>query len=84
MDSKTKITLLERLRDGTDPLAWQEFSDRYWRLIFAFAKKRGCSDDTTEEIVQDVMLEVFRNRDTFSYDQRVGVFGIGWGPWFAT
>jgi len=74
MDSKTKITLLERLRDGTDPLAWQEFSDRYWRLIFAFAKHRGCSDHTGEEIVQDVMVEVFRHRDTFSYDPARGRF----------
>ncbi len=74
MDSKTKITLLERLRDGTDPLAWQEFSDRYWRLIFAFAKRRGCSDHTAEEIVQDVMVEVFQNRDTFSYDPARGRF----------
>ncbi len=74
MDSKTKLTLMERLRDGADPLAWQEFSDRYWRLIFAFARKRGCSNDTAEEIVQDAMLEVFRNRDTFSYDPARGRF----------
>ena len=74
MDSKTKITLLERLRDGTDPLAWQDFSDRYWRLIFAFAKRRGCSDHTAEEIVQDVMVEVFQNRDTFAYDPARGRF----------
>jgi hypothetical protein len=44
MDNKTNLTLLERLRQGTDALAWQEFSDHYWRLIFAFAKHRGCSD----------------------------------------
>lgn len=74
MDSKTKITLLERLRDGTDPLAWQEFSDRYWRLLFAFAKRRGCSEHTAEEIVQDVMVQVFQNRDTFSYDPAHGRF----------
>ncbi len=74
MDSKTKITLLERLRDGTDPLAWQEFSDRYWRLIFTFARRRGCSDHTAEEIVQEVMVEVFQNRDTFCYDPARGRF----------
>ncbi len=74
MNNKTNTTLLERLRDGTDPLAWQEFSDRYWRLIFVFAKHRGCSDDTAEEIVQEVMVEVFRQRDTFCYDPARGRF----------
>ena len=74
MDNKTNATLLERLRLGTDPVAWQEFSDRYWRLIFAFAKRRGCSDHTAEEIVQDVMVEVFRQRDTFCYDPALGRF----------
>jgi RNA polymerase sigma-70 factor (ECF subfamily) len=74
MNNKTNLTLLERLRHGTDPLAWQEFSDRYWRLIFAFAKNRGCSDHTAEEIVQEVMVDVFRHRDTFCYDPARGRF----------
>jgi RNA polymerase sigma-70 factor (ECF subfamily) len=74
MDSGTKITLLERIRDGKDPIAWQSFSDRYWRLIFSCAKKRGCSDHTAEEIVQDVMLEVFRGREVFAYDPARGRF----------
>jgi RNA polymerase sigma factor (sigma-70 family) len=74
MDKKTKLTLLERLRQGTDALVWQEFSDRYWRLIFAFARNRGCSEHTAEEIVQEVMVEVFRHRDTFCYDPARGRF----------
>ncbi len=74
MESRTKTTLLQRIRDGTDPLAWQAFSDRYWRLIFTIAKRRGCSDDTAEEVVQDVMLEVFRQRDVFTYDPARGRF----------
>ena len=74
MQSETKVTLLHRLRDGTDSLAWGEFSHRYWRLIFAIAKRRGCSDHTAEEIVQDVMLEVFRERNVFTYDPSRGRF----------
>jgi len=74
MDSKTRATLLERLCDGADPLAWDEFFDRYWRLIFAFARRRGCSDHTAEEIVQEVMLAVFQERDVFSYDPARGRF----------
>jgi RNA polymerase sigma-70 factor (ECF subfamily) len=77
MDSKTQPTLLNRLRDGTDPLAWDEFFQRYGRLVYAFALRRGCSDHTAEEIVQDVMLAVFEGRDVFHYDPARGRFRDG-------
>lgn len=57
-----------------DPLAWDEFFRRYWSLIFAFARRRGCSDHTAEEIVQDMMLSVFEQKDVFHYDPARGRF----------
>jgi len=74
MKTETQPTLLERLRDGTDPMAWEVFFDRYWRLVFASAKRRGCADDTAEEIVQDVMLAVYEKRQVFRYDPARGRF----------
>ncbi|MBN2578738.1 MAG: sigma-70 family RNA polymerase sigma factor [Pirellulales bacterium] len=74
MTSQTRATLLEQLRDGANPLAWDEFFDRYWRLIFTFARRRGCADHTAEEIVQEVMVKVFQQRDVFRYDPRRGRF----------
>ncbi len=73
-NSKTRATLLRRLCDGSDPLAWDEFFGRYWTLIYGFARHRGCSDHTAEEIVQDVMLKVFEQRDLFNYDPARGRF----------
>jgi len=74
MDGKTRPTLLERLRDAADPLAWDEFFGRYWPLVYAAARHRGCSDHTAEEIVQEVMLKVFRQQDIFRYDPERGRF----------
>ena len=74
MNEKTRATLLNRLRDGADALAWDEFFDRYWPLIYSFARYRGCSDHTAEEVVQDVMLKVFQQRDVFQYDPTRGRF----------
>jgi len=74
MRSKTSATLLERLRDGSDDVAWQEFFRRYGMLIYASARRRGCSNHTAEEIVQDVMLKVFEHRDLFNYDPSRGRF----------
>jgi RNA polymerase sigma factor (sigma-70 family) len=74
MNTPTQVTLLERLREASDPLAWDEFYRRYWRLIFSTARRRGCSDHTAEEIVQEAMLAVFRGRDAFRYDPSRGRF----------
>jgi RNA polymerase sigma factor (sigma-70 family) len=74
MKSKTQATLLRRLRDGADPLAWDQFFERYWPMMYALAKHRGCSDHTAEEIVQEAMLKVFEQRDVFRYDPQRGRF----------
>ncbi len=70
----TRATLLERLRDGDAVMAWEEFFQRYWRLIYTAARERGCREHTAEEIVQEVMLTVFRQRDVFRYDPTRGRF----------
>jgi len=74
VNSDTQVTLLQRLRDGTDRLVWDEFFDRYWPTVYALARHRGCSEHTAEEVVQDVMLRVFQQRDVFEYDPRRGRF----------
>lgn len=74
MVTSTRATLLERLRDGADGLAWDEFFACYWPTIYGFARKRGCSEHTAEEIVQDVMLAVFQHRDVYRYDRARGRF----------
>ena len=43
-------------------------------MIFGFARHRGCSEDSAEEIVQDVMLAVFEHRDVYRYDPARGRF----------
>ena len=74
MTTSTRATLLERLRDGADTLAWDEFFARYWPMIYASARHRRCSEHTAEEIVQDVMLKVFEKRDVYQYDPARGRF----------
>ncbi len=74
MAATTRATLLERLRDGANALAWDEFFACYWPTIYGFARHRGCSEHTAEEIVQEVMLKVFQNRDVYQYDPARGRF----------
>jgi RNA polymerase sigma factor (sigma-70 family) len=74
MVSDTRATLLERLRDGANDLAWDEFFACYWPTIYGFARHRGCSEHTAEEVVQEVMLKVFQQRDLYQYDPTRGRF----------
>ena len=74
MGSNTRASLLERIRDATDPLAWDDFYDQYWPVVFTFAKYRGCSDETAQDVVQDVMLEIFKKHEVFRYDPAKGRF----------
>lgn len=74
MSSRTCPTLLERLRDAADPVAWGDFFRRYWPVVHGYARARGCSEHTAEEIVQEVMLKVFEQREVFRYDPARGRF----------
>jgi len=74
MSHNTRPTLLNRLRDGADAMAWSEFFGSYWPVVFSYARHRGCSEHTAQEVVQDVMLTVFEQRDVFQYDPAKGRF----------
>jgi len=74
MSQKTHPTLLNRLRDAADAMAWNDFFQCYWPVVFSYARYRGCSEHTAEEIVQEVMLKVFEKRDVFHYDPAHGRF----------
>lgn len=74
MSVETQATLLERLREQADPAAWEEFFRRYRPFIHECARRRGCSEHTAEELVQDVLLTVYERRADFHYDPGRGRF----------
>lgn len=63
----TRATLLERLRNLQDHASWQQFFDTYWKLIYCAAIKSGLSDQEAEEVVQETIIGVARNMETFEY-----------------
>lgn len=72
METTTRATLLERLRDGADALAWRDFFERYGPAMYGFARRHGCSDETAQDVVQEAMVAVFENRQVFRYDPSRG------------
>lgn len=73
-DTHTRISLIERLHGGSDPMAWNDFFQRYWPFVFSVARQRGCTEHTAEEIVQEVMLAVFDKKAVFRHDPALGRF----------
>jgi len=50
-DQMTDAQLVSACRDGSE-LAWGEFVNRFGRLIYAAARRRGLSDADAEEVLQ--------------------------------
>lgn len=67
--SRTSATLLQRLRkDPADQAAWDEFVERYGRMIFGWCRHWGLQEPDAEDVTQNVMVELVRQMRTFIYD----------------
>jgi len=75
MDAEiTRISLLSRVRDGTDGAAWAEFESRYRELILRYALARGVQHADAEDIGQIVMMSLATALRNFSYSPQRGRF----------
>lgn len=70
----TPPSLLIRLRDRDNRRSWQQFFEQYWRLIYSFARHCGLAPPGAEDVVQEVVSEVFEALPTFEYDRAKGTF----------
>lgn len=73
----TRVTLLTRLKDGSDTQAWTEFVRLYGPVVYGFARKRGLQDADAADLMQEVLRSVARTADRMVYDPARGTFR-GW------
>lgn len=66
----TPVSLLERLRQPTDQLAWERFVDLYAPLLFRWARGTGLQEPEAADLVQDVFLTLVRKLPDFTYDRQ--------------
>lgn len=74
MADTTWPSLLNRLHNVKDARSWRDFVERYWRLVYSFARRCGLSPADSEDVLQDVLAEVFQALPTFAYDRSKGTF----------
>lgn len=73
----TRASLLVRLRDPNDVLAWREFVQLYASVIYGFARKRGLQDADAADLMQEVLRSVSSAMGRLNYDPAKGTFR-GW------
>jgi RNA polymerase sigma factor (sigma-70 family) len=74
---RTRASLLLRIRDPRDALAWDEFVRLYAPLVHAYGMRRGLQDSDAADVAQDTLRNVLRAAPQFTYDPVRGSFR-GW------
>jgi RNA polymerase sigma factor (sigma-70 family) len=73
----TRASLLLRIRDPRDRIAWGEFVELYAPLIHAYGLHYGLQDADAADLAQEVLRRVARSAADFEYDPARGSFR-GW------
>lgn len=70
VDQMTDVQLIDACRDGSDP-AWGEFVNRFGRLVYAVARRRGLSNADAEEVLQCTFESAWKHIDQLRESQAV-------------
>jgi RNA polymerase sigma factor (sigma-70 family) len=73
----TRRSLISRLRNRQDDDSWRDFFQTYWKLIYSFAIRLGCTDTEAEEVVQETVISVAKKMPNYHYDPAACSFK-GW------
>jgi RNA polymerase sigma factor (sigma-70 family) len=70
----TRPSLLARIRNPRDGVAWAEFVDVYGPLVYDYGRRRGLQDADAADLTQDVLRAVAAAVGRFAYDPARGAF----------
>jgi RNA polymerase sigma-70 factor (ECF subfamily) len=71
---ETRQSLLHRVRDPRDSVAWEEFVTTYEPLVYRVARRRGLQDADAREVTQEVLMSVAGAIDRWDSAGRKGAF----------
>jgi RNA polymerase sigma-70 factor (ECF subfamily) len=74
---RTRGTLLSRIRDVTDQVAWEEFVNDYGPRILYWCSRQGLQEADCADVVQTVLSRLVVAMRTFEYNPSKGLFR-GW------
>lgn len=71
---QTQHTLIARLRDPSDEVAWARFETGYRELVVRFAMKQGLQQSDAEDVAQAVFQSLLSAMQGFTLDRSKGRF----------
>ncbi|MDD7984297.1 sigma-70 family RNA polymerase sigma factor [Lentisphaera marina] len=80
MSYRTRLTLMERLKNSGDEKSWDEFNEIYRRFIYSIVRSMYVEAHLIDDLIQDVLLSVWKALPGFEYDPEKGRFS----SWLAT
>jgi RNA polymerase sigma factor (sigma-70 family) len=73
----TRPSLLLRIRQAADFVAWKEFADIYGPMLYGYFRRRGLQDADAGDLAQEVLGRVVAKAGELDYDRNRGTFR-GW------
>lgn len=61
------VVLVKLLQAG-DGAAFQAIYRKYWQPLFAMARKKLCSQENAEELIQDLFVDLWERRETIQIE----------------
>lgn len=77
MELLTRETLIRRIRDGNDRVAWEEFCRLYQPLVRAYVGRFHLQESDAEDLAQEVFTKLHGQMARFDLDHARGKFR-GW------
>src|SRR5882757_5746859 len=71
---RTRVSLINRVKNLTDDRSWSEFFARYQHIVQSLARSRGLSEHEAEDVVQEVFKRIAETIGEFSLAPRPGSF----------
>ena len=68
---RTRLTLLEKIRDQHDNDAWADFSFYYRKYIYNITRRMGLNHHDAEEVVQTVIIKSWNKLPEFQWEQYI-------------
>lgn len=72
--ARTRMTLIERLKEWEDHESWDEFVAIYEKMIFGVSIRCGLTPEEAKDAVQETLVSVSKNIGKFKADPGFGSF----------
>lgn len=84
-DSSTHHSLLVAISSSNSEAVWSVFVEKYGPLCFYWCGRWGASPEDAEDVVQEILLNVFKSIESFKFDPNGSFRGwlkvIAWRCW---